>query len=235
MFQKIKDTFFDVVSDFKSSIFHVNDLLIHSQDKHFKIFFAFVILLLLMITFRSESKSTFYINLFMVIFVSLISYFIFCLSDYFWFLIKKKKVYTANIKYKKNINICIKRLPLSSNVEEDSIEKQILSTVGFYSGGYKVHTNRYGVEIVLLLLILLFTYPSFFLLNIGLFCGMFVYTFIYEQQSSGQAFDDISLLLNCINELHKENPEKCKSFIIKNKQEEVKELKKLYQSVLKII
>ncbi|GEM_PF-4090987 len=234
MLQKIKDTFFHVVSDFKSSIFHVNDLLIHSQDKHFKMFFALVILILAMITFRSNSQTALYLNLFMVIFVSLISYFIFCLSDYFWFLIKKKVVYTENIKYKKNINFCIKRMPQNSDIEEDSYEKQILATVGFYSNGYKIHTYRYAAQIVLFLLILLFSYPDFFLLNIAIFCGMFVYTFVYEQESSGHAFNDISLLLNCINELHKENPEKCKSFILKNELEEIKELKMLYQAAIKI-
>lgn len=234
MFQKIKNTFFDLVSDAKSTIFHAKNLLSNSSTKNIRKFYASVILILIIIIFRSNSLMAFYINFFGALFCSIVSYHIFCLSDYFWFLVRKKQVYALNIKYKKNINLLIKRLPLTSDTEEDTNEEQILSNVRFYSEGYKVYTNRFAVEIILLLLILLFTYPLFFLLNIAIFCGMFIYAFIYEQESSGQVFGTITLLLNCINELHKEDPEKCKRFIIKNELEEIKDLKMLYQSVIKI-
>lgn len=234
MFKNIKSTFFDLVFETKTIIFHAEDLLFNSSTKNIRKFYIFVILILAIIIFRSNSLMAFYINLFGALFCSIVSYYIYCLSDYFWFLIKKKQVYALIIKYKKNINLLIKRLPLTSDIEEDTNEKQILSTVSFYSESYKVHTYRYAVEIILLLLILLFTYPLFFLLNIAIFCGMYIYTLIYEQESSGQVFNDITLLLNSITELHKEDPEKCKRFIIDNELEEVKDLKMLYQSVIKI-
>lgn len=234
MFKNIKSTFFDLVFETKTIIFHAEDLLFNSSTKNIRKFYVFVILILAIIIFRSNSLMAFYINLFGALFCSIVSYYIYCLSDYFWFLIKKKQVYALIIKYKKNINLLIKRLPLTSDIEEDTNEKQILSTVSFYSESYKVHTYRYAVEIILLLLILLFTYPLFFLLNIAIFCGMFIYTFIYEQESSGQVFNDITLLLNSITELHKEDPEKCKRFILNNKKEEIKDLKMLYQAVIKI-
>lgn len=234
LIEDTKNTFFDVISDLKSCIFHANDLLIYSSSKDIRIFFAAVILILTLITFRSDSKTTLYMNLLMVMFTSIVSYFIYCLSDYFWFLIKKKQIYQLNLKNNKSINILIKRTHNESNdYGKANFEDEINSITNFYTCEYKTHAKRYAIEISVFLLILFFTFPSFFLFDLALFCGMFVYVFLYEEQSVNQAFDDISSLLYFIGSFYKENPEKCKRFITRSEREEIKDLTKLYHAVVK--
>lgn len=234
--EEIKDIFFDVIGDLKSCFIPVNDLAIHSSSKDKKIFLATVILFLTIIIFRSDSKTTFYINLLIFMFFSLVSYFIYCLSDYFWFLIGKKQVYQLNLQNKRNIDTLLKRmLNEKNNNEKVNFQDEINSIVQFYSCGYKTHAKRYAIEILVFLFILLFTFPLFFLFDLALFFGMFFYVFLCEGQYVNQAFDDIALLLYCINGFYKENPKKCKIFITKSKQEEIKDLNKLYNAVGKIV
>lgn len=232
--KELKTTLSEVIDDFKSCIIHVNDLAIYSTVRNIKIFLFVFFLIFVILIFQSNSKAVFYLNFAKVLFISLVSYFIFCLSDYFWFLIKKGMVYKWNIKNKKHVKSLIERSKNNKNFEEVNFEEKIVYTAKYNSDGYKIHAKRYIAEISLLLLILLFIFPLFFLFNIALFCVMFVYVFLYETQPANQAFDDIGLLISCILRLHKENPVKCNAFITKNEKEEVKELSKLYDIVLNI-
>jgi len=113
-----------------------------------------------------------------------------------------------------------------------SVEGQILVTAFFNSKGYKEHAVRYIVEICIMLIILLYIMPIFFLYNLAVFIIMFAYVSLYEGQVSTHVFSDIIALVNCIKELIKEDPKKCREFIIESKYQEVKDLGKLYKFVL---
>lgn len=234
MLEKIKETYHDVITTFGSCIIHANDLLIYSSTKDAIIFFVFFIFILAITIFYSSNQAEFYINLLRVLFTIVITYFIFCISDYFWFVIKKKQVYKLNLENKKNINKLLNKIDYNKSAEEVDNEKQILSIVKFYSEKLKIQATRYAIEISLLLLLLLFINPTLFLFNIILFGGMFFYIFLYEWQSVNQAFDDIEALIYFIDKLNKENPEKCKKFMKESEHEEIKNLSNLYQAVLKI-
>ncbi|MDO8658297.1 MAG: hypothetical protein Q7K55_06150 [Candidatus Levybacteria bacterium] len=216
MFQEIKKIYLDVIDTFRSCIFHASDLLIDSSTKDAIIFFVFFLLVLAITIFYSNSQVEFYINLLKILFILVITYFIFCISDYFWFVIKKRQVYKLNLENKKNINGLLKEMDYSKSMEEEDVKKQILSIVKFYANDLKTGARMYVIEISFLLILLLFIDPLFFLFNIALFGGMFFYVFLYEGQSVNQAFDDTEALLYCIYKLNKENPDKCKRFITKN-------------------
>ncbi|OGH17149.1 MAG: hypothetical protein A2869_01930 [Candidatus Levybacteria bacterium RIFCSPHIGHO2_01_FULL_40_58] len=223
----------DLISDLESCLNRAKYLLSYSSAKNEKIFLAIATIILLVLIFSSHSKAGFYINLAEVIFISLASFFIFVSSDTFWFLRKKVDLYKLNIRNKKNILTLIQGVKNdeSRSVEGD-IEEQIRSIVKFNSIEYKIHARRCAIEISFFLIILLFTFPLFFFFNIALFCAMFVYVYLYEQQSVNQVFDDIASLIFLIGRLHAKNNEKCKRFIKKNKQQEVRDLTRLYGIVL---
>ena len=65
-----------------------------------------------------------------------------------------------------------------------------------------------------------------------LFLGMFVYDGLYVRGSTTQAFSDTILLLSCIKEFNKEDPKKCKKYVLENKKKEIRNLKELYKLVL---
>lgn len=234
LLQKTKTTFFDVVYDFWSSIIHANDLIIYSSNKSIIIFTLVVLLVFFALIFNSNSQVGFYTNFLRVLLVSFATFFVFCLSDYFWFLIKRNAIYKWNIKHKKRINILLERKRKEKSLDEKiNFEKEIISTATLNSKDYKYHAKRYAIEICFLLFILLYIDPLFFVFNLFLFCGMFIYIFLYEEQSVDQAFDGISTLLYCIDSFNRENPEKCKRLILNNERKEIRELINLYKAVLK--
>ncbi|MCL4387192.1 hypothetical protein M1307_02210, partial [Patescibacteria group bacterium] len=68
--------------------------------------------------------------------------------------------------------------------------------------------------------------------NLVVFIAMFFYVSLYERQSKTQAFADIFYLTNSIREFIKEDPARCKDFILKSKHQEIRDLKKLYRFIL---
>lgn len=235
MFQWIKTTFTEVEGDFNSCLNRAIYFISNSSSKSELLFFTSAIIILLFIIFHSNSEAGFYLNLSKILFVSIASFFVFCLSDCFWFLIKKAQLYKLNIRNRKNIASLIKRMHDEKvfDNENNHIEAKILMTAIFNSEGYKYHAKRNAVEICLILLILLFTFPLFFLFNLALFCVMFVYVFLYEQQSVNQVFDDIGSLIFLIDKSYKNNPKECEKFIINNSNQEIRDLRMLYYAVSK--
>jgi hypothetical protein len=234
MLRKIRSVFFDVIHDFWSCIYHAHDLLIDSSTKSVVIFFILVVLAFFATVFNSNNQAEFYINFLKIIFVSVVTYFIFCLSDYFWFLKNKFYLYDKCINNKKYMKIALKNAKTIDNLKADlDIKGQLWFTVFYYSNGWQRHAKRYLVEICVLLVILFNVAPIFFIYNLIIFAAMYLYVFFYEKQSAAQAFADIFLIINCIKKLNKENPGKCKSYILENKLVEIRELKILYQAILK--
>lgn len=234
LLEKIKITFFDAVHDFWSSIAHANDLMIYSSTKNIIIFSISALLVLAFVIFNSESIVGFYISISRVLITIIASYFIFCLSDYFWFLIKRNAIYKWNIKHKNRINILLDRKRKDKSLDEKiNFEEEIIYTATLNSKDYKYHAIRYAVEICFLLFTLLYIDPMLFVFNLFLFCGMFIYIFLYEEQSVDQAFDSISTLLYCIDSFNRDNPEKCKRLIMNNELKEIRELIYLYKAVLR--
>lgn len=220
----------DISSCFNRASYFVNN----STSKGEKIFFLFVIVVFLIILFNSENEASFYLNSVRIILISATTFILLCLSDTFWFLLKKVQVYNLNIKNRKNINSLFKELAGKEDLDYNNYQSAVQSITRFYSKDYKYHAKRNLIEISLILLFLLFTFPTFFIFNLALFCGMFVYVFLYEQQSVNQAFEDISDLLSLINKMHKKSPEQCKSYILSNSLQEIKDLKILYNTVVRI-
>lgn len=234
LLKEVKTTSLEIIDDFKSFIYRAEILLDDSPSRNIKIFFLTVIYALLIALFFSQNKVEFYINIFRVLLISFVTFFIYCLSDYFWFLIKKEQIYRQNLKDTKSINKIIKIMHNRINEQSNTgFEEKIISVIEYYSSEYKIHAKRYAIEISIFLLILLFTFPWFFLFNIAVFCAMYFYIFFHETQSIDQAFDDIGYLLYCINNFNKENPEKCEKFIAQSEQEEIRGLVWLYIAVLR--
>ncbi|PJC54892.1 MAG: hypothetical protein CO028_00085 [Candidatus Levybacteria bacterium CG_4_9_14_0_2_um_filter_35_21] len=130
------------------------------------------------------------------------------------------------------MKILMERANEASFNETGNIQGYILFTAFSNSHGYKRHATRYLIEICLMLFAFLYIMPDFFLYNLGIFVAMFFYVFLYEREASAQVFGDIILLINCIRELIKDDPKKCREFILDSKYQEIRDLKKLYKFVL---
>jgi len=236
MLQQIKTTFLEVISDFKSCINRANYFISNSTKKQLDIFFAVFIIFLAIVIVISGNKDIFFLNILKIIFVCLITYLIYCISDYFWFLIKKNSIYkiALTLRNREYIDSLIKKTQVpNSNQDKLDPKQKIYLVTRFYNKEYKYHAKRYAIEIAILQYVLLFYFPSIFILNLLLFGAMYFYVFIYEHEASFHAIDDIQLLIGNIKRLHEINPKQCKEFIINNDHQEVKDLKKLYNAVIK--
>ena len=111
-------------------------------------------------------------------------------------------------------------------------QEQIELVTNYYAKEINTYTYRYLGEIIFLLITLLCINQLFFFFNLMLFLGMFVYDGLYVRGSTTQAFSDTILLLSCIKEFNKEDPKKCKKYILENKKKEIRNLKELYKLVL---
>ncbi|GIV44974.1 MAG: hypothetical protein KatS3mg035_2097 [Bacteroidia bacterium] len=237
MIQNIKNIIVEVLADLESCFnrasYFINTA---SSPKGELIFFLLSILVLFTLTLRSADEANFCFNLSKIIFVSIATFLVFCLSDTFWFLIKKAQIYKWNIKNKKNIKMLIEQIGNKKypDIDREHIEVKILSIANFNTEGYKYHAKRNAVEVGFILLVLLFTFPSFFIYNIALFCGMFIYIFLYEEESFDHIYSDIAYLIYYIEILYRENPKNCKKFIIKNRNHKIRELRTIFNLISKV-
>jgi len=204
----------------------------YTTNRHLLVFVFVTLIILGIVIFSSGSQPEFYLNLLKLLIVLLMSFFVYCQSDCFWFLIAKAYLYDYNIKHRRHMKIFMDRANEASFNETGNIQGYILLTAFSNSHGYKRHATRYLIEICLMLFAFLYIMPDFFLYNLGIFVAMFFYVFLYEREASAQVFGDIILLINCIRELIKDDPKKCREFILDSKYQEIRDLKKLYKFVL---
>lgn len=228
----IKRLIHDVIDDLNSCKNRFLFLENRALRKHLLIFLFITLGVLGVVIFTSVSQAEFYLNFLKLLLVLLISFFVYCQSDCFWFLIFKAYLYNYNIKHRRHMKDLLDQANKVNFTKTGSVEGQILVTAFFNSKGYKEHAVRYIVEICIMLIILLCIMPIFFFYNLVVFGVMFVYVSLYEGQSTAHAFSDIIALINCIKELIKEDPKKCREFILESKYQEVKDLGKLYKFVL---
>lgn len=228
----IKKLIYNVIDDLNSCKNRFLFLKNRALGKHLLIFLFITLGVLGVVIFTSASQAEFYLNFLKLLLVLLISFFVYCLSDCFWFLILKAYLYNYNIKHRRHMKDLLDQANKVDFTKTRSVEGQILVTAFFNSKGYKEHAVRYIVEICIMLIILLYIMPIFFLYNLAVFIIMFAYVSLYEGQVSTHVFSDIIALVNCIKELIKEDPKKCREFIIESKYQEVKDLGKLYKFVL---
>ncbi len=204
----------------------------YATNRHFLVFIFVTLIILGIVIFSSGSQPEFYLNLLKLLLVLLMSFFVYCQSDCFWFLIAKAYLYDYKIKHRRHMKTLMEMANKTSFNETGNIQGYILLTAFYNSRGYKRHATRYLIEICLMLFMFLYIMPDFFLYNLGIFAAMFVYVFLYEREAISQVFGDIILLINCIRELIKEDPKECRIFILKNNNQEIRDLKKLYKFVL---
>lgn len=168
-----------------------------------------------------------------IFFVTILTFLLLTWSNTFWFLMKKTWMYKIHIKRRKSINMYLKDIKtLKVDDPEAENPEGALHVISHYnSEGYKYHVIRNAIEVALLLLILLFTMPLFFLFNLALFGMQFFYVMIFDNQSSSQVFNDLKTLVFCVHKLHRTNPEDCRKLIFESKMESMRELGAIYRAV----
>lgn len=195
------------------------------------IFIIVTLLILGSIIFHSGSQIDFYTKLISTLLIVIITFINYCISDYFWFLKLKQYKYTimiANTEFIKE---------LSSKTDENLMDRkltyqeQILSVTNYYNKEIKRITYRYLGEIIVLLILSFYVNEFLFYFNLAVFIGMFVYDALYANELITQAFNDVKLIINCIKEFNKNDPEICKRFILNNKKPEVRTLREIYKYV----
>lgn len=156
-------------------------------------------------------------------------------SNTFWFLVKKSWIYKIHVKKRKSINYYLKNIETLKvdDEEPENLEDTLYTISNNNSGGFKYHAIRNAVEVILLLILLLYVIPSFFLFNLGLIAVQFFWVMLDEDQSIFYAFNELEKLVYYVHKFYKENPKKCKKFIFDNKMKSVRELEEIYKAVEK--
>jgi hypothetical protein len=231
---KIEDIASDIKSDFMSCIYHAHDLLINSSTRRITIFFIIVLAFFVSQIINSHNAVEFYVNFFQGILFGISVYFVFCFSDFFWFLLKRKTCYKISIKSRRNINILLKEIKRKDAVlEDEDFEKTISAEVSLICNEYKRHATRYVIEILSITILMSYVSADFYFFTFIIFGGMFFLIFLNERQPADQAFDSISLLIQNLRQFNKLHPKKCKKFIMENNVEEIRKLKFLYKIIVK--
>lgn len=167
------------------------------------------------------------------LFATFITFLILAWSNTFWFLMKKSWMYKFHIKTRKSIRYFlkdVKTLQLDSP-EADNSEGALYVISYFNSEGYKYHAIRHAIEVYILMLLLFYVLPLFFVFNVAIICLQFFYVMIFDNQSSSQVINDIKILIFCIHKLYALNPEECKKLIFKNTMKQMRELGTIYKTV----
>lgn len=228
--RKIKNLFNEIKGDFISCKNRAQYLLSFSPiDK--RILFAALIIIFLFTVFRSSSESEFYLYFLKILFVSVITFINYVQSDTYWFL--RKKVWC--FKLISNNKKCI--LDTIKNIQDQKIEKEKNPIGAIYVTAYsdlegnKPLITRIQIEIIIVLTILFFTFPAFFVFNVVLFCGMWLHVTFFEHQANQQVWQDILALTNSVKSLYEEDPENCRKFIMENTMLSVRALENIYMTV----
>ena len=232
-FIAIKRKIIEVIDDLKSCKVRAVMLKETSTTEQFILFIVFSFIIFGIILFNSTNQADFYSHTINTLLIVLITFIIYCLSDYFWFLKNKQYVYERNIRETEFMKDLLDKANASLINTELTKQVQIQLVTNYYAKEINTYIYRYLGEIIFLLIVLLYINQLFFYFNLVLFFGMFVYDALYARGSTTQAFSDIVLLLSCIKEFNKEDPKKCKKYILENKKKEIRDLKKLYKSILK--
>lgn len=234
MLNKINVLVDDIIGDIKSCWYFATHIVDNPPiDKRVALIGIAVILITPFFVISNENGIILYFA--GVLFASITTFIILTWSNTFWFLMKKSWMYKIHIKQRKSINYYLKDI---NNLKVDDAEVEnpegapyVISH--YNSEGYKYHAIRNAVEVILLLLILLFTMPMFFLFNLALISLQFFYVMIFDNQSSSQVFNDLKTLVFCIHKLYKTNPADCKKLIFENDMESVRNLGAIYRAVEK--
>ena len=201
----------------------------HNASKKNLIIFSILTLVILgIIVFNSNTQASFYLSFLKLLVVLLMTFFVYTQSESFWFLILKGYTYSYNIKHKRHMKKILELAEKTKFNEPSNTEGYILLLAFGNAKGYKRHAKRYLVEICLMLFLFFYIMPEFFLFGLFIFIAMFFYMSLINKESINYAFSDIVNLTNAIRKLIKEDPKKCRKFIMENKNKEIRDLKKMY-------
>ncbi len=231
---KLKVLFDDIMADIRSCFYFADYTVKYPPiDKRIAIIGIAVIFLFPFFIISNENGIILYFA--RLLLASAATFLILTWSNTFWFVMKKSWIYKIHIKYRKTINYYLKDIKNLKihEVESENPEGAIYIISNYNSEGYKYHAIRNAVLVILLLIILLYLIPLFFVFNLGLICLQFFWVLLVDNQSSSQAFNDLKILVFCIHKLYKDNPRECKKFIFENKMESVRELGVIYRAVMK--
>ncbi len=228
--RKIKNLFTEIIGDFISCKNRALYLLSFSPINK-KLLFVLLISVFLFTVFRSSSKYEFYLYFLEILFVSFITFIIFVQSDTYWFLRKKAWSFKLIAKNRKCIQDTVKKIKELKLEKEKNPIGAIYVTAYTDLVGYKSHILRIEIEIIILLAILLFTFPPLFIFNLALFCMLFFYVSFYDSQASNYVSQDIIVLTNSVKSLYEDDPENCRKFILENDSLYVRELGNIYRTV----
>lgn len=231
---KLKVLFDDIVGDIGSCWYFANHIIDNPPiDKRVAVIGIAVIFLLPFFIISNENGIILYFA--RVLIASAATFLILTWSNTFWFLMKKSWMYKIHIKQRKSINYYLKDIKnlKIDDAESENPEGALYIISNYNSEGYKYHAIRNAVEVILLLILLLYTMPLFFLFNLGLIALQLFWVMLADNQSSSQVFNDLKTLVFCIHKLYKTNPADCKKLIYENDMESVRDLGAIYRAIEK--
>ena len=96
-FTAIKRKLIEVIDDIKSCKVRATMLKDNSTTEQFVVFIVFSLIIFGIILFNSVSQADFYSHTFNTLFISLITFIIYCISDYFWYSKNKQYAYEGSL------------------------------------------------------------------------------------------------------------------------------------------
>lgn len=228
----LKYLFLNIIHDLKIALSYglYSSTSTNKINRNATIFLFFSVTLILI--FKSSNQQDLIINLFSIIVFGLISLFIFWLSLSFWFIYVKTDTYKMALNSKEVIKSIKEKV--YDELEFGFIEdyKDAIRQVTYaVSEGYKVDMYRYGLEIFALLAFLFLYNTYYFISDLIIVGGTFIYSIKFEKEGHLQVFKQISLLMYCLKKLIDIDPGKTKNFIQKSKKIEIRNLTELYYFV----
>lgn len=221
----------EIKSDIQYCLYRAQYIATHASQKNTAIFFLLLLFIIGLAIFYSIDTATFYLNVAKILFISSISFIIFCIADSLWFLFIKDVAYVSTIQSKTSINSHLKKnIPLHTEINSANAEVILYAITNHHTFNYMMDVKRYLIEILVLLLILLFTFPLFALFNFALL-WIFLYVDSNNNDAISEADYEIRLVVLCIDTLHRANPKRCKEFINTNQHPGITQLTMLYNSI----
>lgn len=228
--ENIYDIIFDLWGDFRSCRNRAAWLVHYTPARVFLILYPFFILGL---SDNAHSFLEFTLITLKILFVSVLSFIVFVLSDTFWFLTKKTYVYTKSLNTQEFITFYLNKNKPVIPQDAEELKAQIQDIQRLHFKDAALRLRNYKIKIVILLLLIFLTSAPFLYFNMAVFIAMMVYKGVYDNEPYEYAFAELLTVTHCVLALYKINPEDCKRFILENENQYMKKLEKVYRVVKK--
>lgn len=229
MFRKSRN----LIDDFVGDLVHCKDLffvLIKTSTFGKKVIFVSFVILVLFSSFQRYSQAGAGAYLAKLIPTLLLSFFFFATSERLFYVFKRNMQFKSLVFNRKSIKLCLTELHNNNLKDIVSPEGGLLVLAIEYFSSYKGLNTRLASELLILTYILLIFSPVLLLFCIAIFIQSGFHV-LYYQRNINEASNDVFEVIRCVDQMYRDDPEKCADFILDNQSHEVRYFSTIYSVV----